>query len=88
MMMNISGDRITRFTSSHHRLNILYDCIPCRFQTNSNAVFVTHKTKKICSQYHGDWFVKCKKKGYKNYYHIIHKYKWDQVMKSITTSLK
>jgi hypothetical protein len=81
--MNISGDRITRFTSSQHRFNILYDCRPCFFQTNSNARFVNHKLSFRCSQSHGDWFVKCKKKGYKNYYHIIHKYYWDKIMMNI-----
>lgn len=81
--MNIVGDKITYFTSSYHRLNILYECKPCRFQTNSNATFVNHKITKICSQYHGDWFVKCKKRGMKCYYHIIHKFIWDQIMMNI-----
>jgi hypothetical protein len=85
--MDVSGDRITRFKTSHNRLNILYECKPCRFQTNSNVVFVTHKTKKICSQYHGDWFVKMRKRGMKNYYHIVHKYKWNQVMMNIRNDL-
>ena len=87
--MDISGDKITRFKTSHNRLNILYECLgPCRFQTNSNATFVNHKVTFRCCQYNGDWFLKCKKKGYKNYYQIVHKYYWDKVMKSITTSLK
>lgn len=81
--MDISKDKITRFTSSHHRLNILYECRPCRFQTNTNATFINHKTTKNCVRYHGDWFVRCKKKGYKNYYHIIHKFYWDKVMDHI-----
>lgn len=72
--MDISKDKITRFTSSHHRLNILYECRPCRFQTNSNATFVLHKASKKCSQYHGDWFLKMKRKGYKDYYFIVWKY--------------
>ena len=78
--MNISGDRITRFTSSHHRLNILYECKPCRFQTNNNASFLNHKTTRFCSQYHGDWFIRMKKKGFKDYYFIVWKYYWDKVM--------
>jgi hypothetical protein len=82
-MMNISGDRITRFTSSHYRLNCLYECLPCRFQTNNNASFLNHKTTKLCSQYHGDWFIKMKKKGFKDYYFIVWKYRWDKVMMNI-----
>jgi len=81
--MDISGDKITRFKTSHNRLNILYECRPCRFQTNSNATFVNHKITLNCVRYHGDWFVKCKKKGYKNYHFIVWKYKWDKVMNNI-----
>ena len=81
--MDISKDKITRFTSSHHRLNILYECRPCFFQTNSNATFVNHKVTSRCSQYHGDWFVKCKKRGMKCYYAIVHKYYWDKIMMNI-----
>jgi hypothetical protein len=81
--MNVAGDRITRFTSSHHKLNILYECLPCRFQTNSNASFLNHKITRVCSQYHGNWFIKCKKHGMKNYYHIVHSYFWNKVMNNI-----
>jgi hypothetical protein len=81
--MDIKNDRITRFISSHHRLNCLYECLPCRFQTNNNASFLNHKTTRICSMYNGDWFVRMKKKGYKNYYLIIHKFYWSQIMMNI-----
>ena len=85
--MNVSGDRITRFKTSHYRDNYLYECKPCKFQTNTNASFLDHKASKICSMYHGDWFVKMKKRGMKNYYHIVHKYKWDKIMMNIRNDL-
>jgi hypothetical protein len=86
--MNVAGDRITWFKTSHYRLSVLYECKPCRFQTNTNASFCNHKTTARCSQYHGDWFVKMKKKGFnKNYYHIIHKYYWDKIMMNIRNDL-
>lgn len=78
--MDISKDKISRFTSSHHRLNMLYECRPCRFQTNTNATFILHKASKKCSQYNGNWFFKMKKKGYKDYYFIVHKFFWDKIM--------
>lgn len=86
--MDLSGDKLTMFTSSHKRLYFLYECKPCRFETYRNSFFCGHKATLRCVQRHGDWFLKCKKKGYKNYHHIVHRYYWDKVMKSITTSLK
>jgi hypothetical protein len=81
--MDISGDKITIFKSSHHREHRLYECLPCRFQANNQATFLNHKITRICSKYHGDWFIKMKKKGYKNYFFIVWRYGWDKVMNDI-----
>ena len=83
-MNNFCHDKITYFISSHHRKNILWECVgSCRFQCNTNANFVTHKASKKCSMYNGPWFQTCVKKGMKSYYHIRHKYFWDRVMDDI-----
>ena len=81
--MDISGDRITCFTSSYHKFHYFYECLPCRFQTNGQATFLNHKVTKNCVRYHGDWFLKCKKLGMKNYHHIVHKYIWQKIMMNI-----
>jgi hypothetical protein len=82
--MNIENDRITRFKTSHHRLSILYECLgSCRFQANSQATFLNHKVTKKCISFNGDWFFKMKKKGMKDYHHIIHRYYWDKIMMNI-----
>ena len=81
--MDVSRDRITCFTSSYHKKNYLWECLPCRFQTNSHAVFLNHKITRLCSQRHGDWFIKMKKRGYKDYYFIVWKYYWNKIMMNI-----
>jgi len=81
--MNISVDRITIFKSSHHREHRLYDCIPCRFQANNQATFLNHKITKKCVMYHGNWFLKMKKKGHKNYFFIVWLHRWSEVMNDI-----
>jgi len=86
--MNIDSDKLTTFKSPHRKVYVLYECKPCKFETYKNAFFCGHKATLRCVQRHGDWFLKCKKKGYKNYHHIVHAFYWNQVMKSITTSLK
>jgi hypothetical protein len=80
--MNISFDRITAFKTSHHKVHYLWECLSpcCRFQGNCQASFLDHKASKKCSMYNGDWFLRMKKKGYKNYFQIIHSFYWREVM--------
>jgi hypothetical protein len=86
--MNVANDRITKYISSTiHKPHYIWECIPCRFQGNCQASFLDHKASKKCSMYHGDWFIKMKKRGMKNYYHIVHKYKWSQIMMNIRNDL-
>ena len=65
-MMNVKADRIIRCLSSHHRVHHLYECLPCRYQCNSQATFLNHKATKKCALYNGDLFLKMKKKGFKD----------------------
>jgi hypothetical protein len=83
--MNIfSNDKISVFRSTHHRMNKLWECRTCRFQTNTQANFLIHRSGKLCTAYHGTWFQICvKKKKMKNYYHIRHRYIFDKVLDDI-----
>jgi hypothetical protein len=82
--MNISNDRITKYIpSSYHKPHYLWECKSCLYQSDCNSNFVNHKASKKCSMYNGNWFLKMKKKGYKNYYHIVHSFYWDKVMDGI-----
>jgi ribosomal protein L32 len=81
--MNLSNDRISKYISStHHKPHYLWECLSpnCRFQSNCQAIFLEHKASKKCSMYNGDWFLKMKKKGFKNYYFIVWRYYWSQIM--------
>jgi hypothetical protein len=82
--MNISGDRISQSYSSYN----IYECRYCKFTCNRQAIFIKHKQTKKCALYSGNWFLKTKKKGYKNYYHIVHSFYWNQVMDGITNIRK
>ena len=77
--MNIN-DKIMRFKSTQQkRYNYFFWCVPCRYQSNSNASFVLHKATKRCGG-ENNWFLKMKNKGHNNYFLIIHKYHYVSVI--------
>ena len=84
MSVNVFNDRIKLYNRDTQYQCFLYHCLNmgCRFKTCTNRAFVKHKAGVSCS-YYNDWFFKMKKKGFNDYWHIIHKYFWDRVMDDI-----